>query len=240
MSFISINNLSKIFGSGHTVVKAVQDVSLSIESGDIVLIMGPSGSGKTTLISILGTLMHPTSGSVVIDGTDVTSMPASKLADFRLEKLGFVFQSFNLLAALNAEQNVMLPLLAKGVSKSVAREKAQELLTMLGVGARLSHLPRDLSGGEKQRVAIARALVNDPKVILADEPTANLDTKNGQEVMKLLCNIACREGKAVIIVSHDERLRDVAKRVVTIQDGKLLKEEAGNHDKNCPIEHSHA
>src|SRR3989344_6806622 len=240
MSLISINDLSKTFGAGHTAVKAVRDVSLDIQPGDIVLIMGPSGSGKTTLISMVGSLMKPTSGEAVIDSQNITKLSSSKLADFRLNKLGFVFQSFNLLAALNAEQNAMLPLLAKGTSKTIARKKARELLTRLGVEQRLLHLPRDLSGGEKQRVAVARALINEPKVILADEPTANLDSKSGKEVTTLLCNIACAEGKAVIIVSHDARLRDVAKRVITMEDGHLIGEELGNHDANCPVEHKHA
>lgn len=234
MSLITIQNLTKTFGSGHTAVKAVQDVSLSIEPGDIVLIMGPSGSGKTTLISMIGTLMTPTSGEITTDGVDVTNLSASKLADFRLHKLGFVFQSFNLLAALNAEQNVMIPLLAGKYPKIKARKKADQLLEQLGMSKRLYHIPGSLSGGEKQRVAVARALVNEPKVILADEPTANLDSKTGKEVITLLCNIACAEGKAVIIVSHDPRLKDMAKRVITIEDGRLTGEEKGNHNKTCP------
>lgn len=237
MSLVKTEHLSKTFGSGRTAIKAVRDVSLNIKAGDIVLIMGPSGSGKTTLISMIGTLLRPTEGSVEIDNQDVTKMPSDKLADFRLVSLGFIFQSFNLLAALNAEQNAMLPLLAKGIPKVAARQKARDLLTQLGMSERLQHLPRDLSGGEKQRVAVARALANEPKVILADEPTANLDTKSGQEVTRLLCNIACAEGKAVIIVSHDARLRDVAKRVIVIEDGRLVHEEPGGHDANCPIEH---
>ncbi len=234
MSLINVNSLSKTFGNGHAAVKAIQDVSLKIESGDIVLIMGPSGSGKTTLISMIGTLMTPTAGEISIDGVDVTKLSNSKLADFRLHKLGFVFQSFNLLAALNAEQNVMIPLLAGNTSKPRARKRADKLLGQLGMSHRLQHVPSSLSGGEKQRVAVARALVNEPKVILADEPTANLDSKTGKEVMTLLCNIACVEGKAVIIVSHDPRLKDMAKRVITIEDGKLTGEEKGNHNKNCP------
>lgn len=237
MSLIEINGLSRTFGTGHTAVKAVQDVSLNIDAGDIVLIMGPSGSGKTTLISMIGTLLRPTRGQIVIDGHDVTKLSSDKLADFRLSTLGFVFQSFNLLAALNAEQNAMLPLLAKGIRKSTARLKIRDQLTELGIGERLTHLPSHLSGGEKQRVAVARALANEPKVILADEPTANLDSKSGKEVTRLLCNIACAEGKAVIIVSHDTRLRDVAKRVIIIEDGRLVREEPGKHDANCPIEH---
>lgn len=233
MSLIEIDHITKSFGSGHTIVKAVQDVSLSVNNGDIVLIMGPSGSGKTTLISMIGTLMRPTSGSVIIDDHDITKLSPTKLAEFRLDTLGFVFQSFNLFSALSAEQNVMLPLLAKSVHKSEARKRARTLLTQLGVGKRLLHLPRDLSGGEKQRVAVARALVNNPKIILADEPTANLDTKSGKEVTELLCSIACNEGRAVIIVSHDVRLKEMAKRVITIEDGRLTGEVKGNHDKTC-------
>lgn len=240
MSLISIKNLSKTFGSGHTTVKAVQDISLDIEPGDIVLIMGPSGSGKTTLISMIGTLMRPSKGFVSIDGQNVTELSSNKLADFRLNTLGFVFQSFNLLAALTAELNVMLPLLANGTPKSAARKKASELLAKLGIEQRLHHLPRDLSGGEKQRVAVARALVNEPKLILADEPTANLDSKTGHEVMQLLCQTACSENRAVIIVSHDERLKNVAKRVITIEDGRFVREEKGNHEANCPMEHGRA
>lgn len=240
MSLINIKNLSKTFGSGHVAVKALQNISLDIGPGDIILIMGPSGSGKTTLVSIVGTLMRPSSGTVIIDNQDVTQLSASKVADFRLHTLGFVFQSFNLLAALTAEQNVMVPLIAKGVPKPIARKKARELLTRLGIQRRLLHLPRDLSGGEKQRVAVARALINEPKVILADEPTANLDSKSGKEVTALLCNIACAEGKSVIIVSHDSRLRDVAKRVIIIKDGRLVREEKGNHSANCPVEYKHA
>lgn len=240
MSLIEIENLSKTFGSGHTIVKAVQDISLRIESGDIVLIMGPSGSGKTTFISMVGTLMRPTKGVVSIDGQDVTELTYNKLADFRLNTLGFVFQSFNLLAALSAELNVMLPLLAKGVPKSAARKKARELLVELGIEQRLHHLPGYLSSGEKQRVAVARALINEPKLILADEPTANLDGKTGHEVMQLLCQTACSENRAVILVSHDSRLRDVAKRVITIEDGRLVCEEKGNHEANCPMEHHNA
>lgn len=234
MSLITIQNLTKTFGSGHATVKAVQDVSLTIEPGDIVLIMGPSGSGKTTLISMIGTLMTPTVGEISIDSVNVTRLNASKLADFRLHELGFVFQSFNLLAALNAEQNVMIPLLAGKTPKSKARKKADQLLEQLGMSKRLYHIPGSLSGGEKQRVAVARALVNEPKVILADEPTANLDSKTGKEVITLLCNIACAERKAVIIVSHDPRLKDMAKRVITIEDGKLTGEEKGNHENTCP------
>ena len=237
MSIIEAKNITKTFGTGHTAVKAIDDVSLTVEAGDIILIMGPSGSGKTTLISMLGTLMRPTGGTIWIGGEDISKMSAAKLADLRLHQLGFMFQSFNLLSALTAWQNAAVPLMVAGLPKKQAFQKAKELLEKLQLGERLDNLPKNLSGGEKQRVAVARALANQPTVILADEPTANLDSKTGHEVMQLLCQTACSEGRAVIIVSHDQRLKDVAKRVITIEDGRLTKEERGNHEANCPMEH---
>ncbi|MBI2592377.1 ABC transporter ATP-binding protein [Candidatus Saccharibacteria bacterium] len=237
MSIIEAKNITKIFGTGHTAVKAIDDVSLRVERGDIILVMGPSGSGKTTLISMLGTLMRPTGGTIWINGEDISEMPAAKLANLRLHQLGFMFQSFDLLSALTAQQNAAIPLMTVGLPKKQALKKAKELLEKLRLGDRLDNLPKNLSGGEKQRVAVARALANEPAVILADEPTANLDSKTGHEVMELLCNTACSEGRAVIIVSHDARLRDVAKRVIIIEDGRLVKEEMGNHAANCPMEH---
>ncbi len=239
MSVIEANNLTKVFGSGHTAVKAVDKISLKIEAGDIILIMGPSGSGKTTLISMLGSLMRPTAGTVLVDGQDISSLSDNQLASLRLHRLGFMFQSFNLLSALTAEQNAAIPLMTASLSKKQALKQAREILEKLHLGNRMNNLPRDLSGGEKQRVAAARALANQPEIILADEPTANLDSKTGHEVMQLLCQTACSEGRAVIIVSHDSRLRDVAKRVITIEDGRLTKEEKGNHEANCPMEHKH-
>lgn len=238
MSLISIKNLSKTFGSGHTAVKAVDNISLDIEPGDIVLVMGPSGSGKTTLISMIGTLMRPTSGQILVNGQDVSGMDNKALSELRLHSFGFMFQSFNLLSALTAEQNVTVPMLVAGTSKKQASTKAKNLLGNLHLEQRLTNLPKNLSGGEQQRVAIARALANDPELILADEPTANLDSKTGAEVMQLLCSTACVENRAVIIVSHDVRLKDVAKRVITIEDGRLTHEEKGNHEKSCPHNHS--
>jgi putative ABC transport system ATP-binding protein len=235
MSVVEVKNLTKIFGSGHTAVKAVDTISLSIEAGDIILVMGPSGSGKTTLISMIGTLLKPTEGQILIDGEDTATMSGTKLADLRLRKLGFMFQSFNLLSALTAEQNVAVPLLVAGSHKKQSKAKASKLLEKLHLEKRLGNLPKNLSGGEKQRVAVARALANDPKLILADEPTANLDRKTGQEVMQLLCNTACAENRAVIIVSHDARLKEFAKRVITIEDGKLVREEKGDHEQNCTM-----
>ena len=235
MSVIEARQVTKIFGSGHTAVKAINNVSLDVTPGNIILVMGPSGSGKTTLISMLGTLMRPTKGDIRLDGKNTKQLAPNQLADLRLRTLGFMFQSFNLLSALSALQNVMIPLLAAGVSKPTASKRAGELLAELHLGERLRNLPRDLSGGEKQRVAVARALANEPKVILADEPTANLDSKTGHDVMQLLCQTACSQGRAVVIVSHDTRIRQFAKRVITIEDGKLTNEEKGNHDQNCSM-----
>lgn len=233
MELLRVHNISKTFGSDHTAVKALDGVHLHVEPGGIVLIMGPSGSGKTTLLTIAGGLLKPTAGEVLIDGVDITNKTERELPAIRLSYLGFVFQSFNLLAALSAEENVMVPALIRGVPRPAALAKAQQLLKRLGLEKRMHALPSELSGGEKQRVAIARALINEPKVILADEPTANLDSRIGHEVMQLLCEIACAENRAVVIVSHDERLKTVAKRVITIEDGRLMKEEAGEHDRHC-------
>lgn len=233
MSVVSVQDVSKTFGAGHTAVTAVEHVSLEVESGDIVLVMGPSGSGKTTLLSMIGTLMSPTSGRILISGQDTSTLAPARLSALRLREFGFVFQTFNLLSALTAEENVMLPLLTAGMRRKEARAKARAALEQLQLGHRLRNLPRDLSGGEKQRVAIARSLANDPRLILADEPTANLDARTGQDVTLLLCETACRENRAVIIVSHDQRLRTAAKRVITIEDGRLTIEEDGEHNLNC-------
>ena len=235
MSLVA-SNITKIFGKGHTAVKAVDDVSLNILPGEVVLIMGPSGSGKTTLITILGGLLSPTEGLVVINHEDITKLKENKLPKFRLDNIGFIFQSFNILSALNATENVAVPLIARGIGHKKAAEAAQDFLKRLGLGERLNNKPSDLSGGEKQRVAIARALVTNPSIILADEPTANLDSKNGHEVMLKLCGVACQENKSVIIVSHDSRIKDIAHRVLWIEDGKLTKEEEGNHKTVCPHE----
>ncbi|MEO5316531.1 ATP-binding cassette domain-containing protein [Pseudarthrobacter sp. AG30] len=235
MSVVTVQDVSKTFGSGHTAVTAVDHVSLSVDAGDIVLVMGPSGSGKTTLLSMIGTLMSPTSGRILIAGQDTSTLSPAQLSRMRLREFGFVFQTFNLLSALTAEENVMMPLLTAGVPRKQARAKARAALEQLRLGHRLRNLPRDLSGGEKQRVAIARSLANDPRLILADEPTANLDGKTGQDVTLLLCETACSENRAVIIVSHDQRLRTAAKRVITIEDGRLSTEEAGEHNLHCSM-----
>ena len=231
------NGVTKIYDQGRaSEVKAVDNVSLTVSSGEIYLLMGPSGSGKTTLITILGGLLSATDGTVIINGEDITNLKENKLPKFRLSNIGFIFQSFNLLSALTASENVAVPLLAKGISRKKALEQAKEMLGRMALENRLDNKPASLSGGEKQRVAIARALITDPAILLADEPTANLDSKNGHEVMMKLCSISCEQNKSVIIVSHDSRIKEIAHKVLWIEDGKLTKEEDGNHKKVCPHE----
>lgn len=233
MSILTLRNVSKVYGSGRTALRAVAEVSLEVKAGHVTLIMGPSGSGKTTLLSMMGTLLQASQGEVVIDGSSVSSLDQQQLSKLRLQKIGFIFQASNLLSALTAEQNVALPLRANGTPKAEAHRKAKELLGRFHLEDRLSNLPSNLSGGEKQRVAIARALANDPAIILADEPTASLDSKTGHEVMRFLHDIAVQENRAVVIVSHDLRLRDIATQVITIEDGRLSKhEKVHNHDQD--------
>lgn len=214
-------HLVKVFGSGHTEVRAVDDVSIDIVRGELVLIMGPSGSGKTTLLSMLGALLKPTSGRVVIDGVEISGLRESELPDVRAHRVGFVFQAFNLLEALTVEENILFPArLVKG-DQSAARTRADELIERLDLRDRRNALPRTLSGGEKQRVAIARALINEPPVILADEPTGNLDSANGQEVLMLLYDVARDLGRSVILVTHDPRVEEVADRILWLEDGEF-------------------
>ncbi|MEK6278504.1 MAG: ABC transporter ATP-binding protein [Actinomycetota bacterium] len=218
---LSADAVEKTYGSGHGAVRAVRGIDLALEPGERVLVMGPSGSGKTTLVSMLGGMLTPSAGRVVLGGEDVYAHDEKERASLRLEKVGFIFQSFNLLSALTARENVELPLRLTGAGGGAARGRASELLERLGLGERESHRPRDLSGGEKQRVAIARALANRPEIVLADEPTANLDSETGRQVADILCRLGCEEGKGVVIVSHDQRLLDIASRVVWIEDGRL-------------------
>ena len=218
---LQIDHVSKRYGSGSTEVTAVHDVSLSVNPGEIVLIMGPSGSGKTTLLSMLGALLKPTDGEIRLNGTTLSALAENRLPEIRLKQFGFIFQDFNLLSALTALENVAIVAELAGSKSGEARRKAASLLTELGLGERLHFLPEKLSGGEKQRVAIARALVNDPSLILADEPTANLDSKIGHEIMRLLRHIAKEQGRSVVIVSHDQRIKDIADRVLWLEDGEF-------------------
>jgi len=219
---LELQKVSKIYGHGHTAVKAVDRADLSVRPGEIVLIMGPSGSGKTTLLSMAGLLLRPTEGRIWMNGKEATQFSERQLPALRLHNVGFVFQAYNLLGALTARENVEVVMNMAGVNGHAAHLRAVELLTMLGLAHRLNHLPADLSGGEKQRVALARALANDPPLILADEPTGNLDSKIGREVMELLCcGLGRDQGRAIVIVTHDHRLRDIADRLLWLEDGYL-------------------
>ncbi|MCC7165641.1 MAG: ATP-binding cassette domain-containing protein [Anaerolineae bacterium] len=230
---LQINHVTKRFGAGETQVMAVRDVSLTVAPGEIVLIMGPSGSGKTTLLSMLGALLKPSEGTIALHGTTISALKEDRLPDIRLRQFGFIFQDFNLLSALTALENVALVAELAGVKYGTAHNKATEILIELGLGARLHFLPEKLSGGEKQRVAIARALVNDPTLILADEPTANLDSKIGHEIMRLLRAIAKEQGRSVIIVSHDQRIKDIADRVLWLEDGQFKEMKTRAVDPVC-------
>jgi putative ABC transport system ATP-binding protein len=221
---LKMEDVTKIYGSGERAVRALEDVSLEARVGEVVLVMGPSGSGKTTLLTIAGALLRPTRGTVWLCGTNVTQMNETRLAFIRRQKVGFIYQSFNLLEALTAIENVSLVATAAALNGATPHDVAREFLETLGLGARLNSLPKQLSDGEKQRVAIARALAKNPDLMLADEPTANLDAKRGHEVMELLRQKALETGKAVVIVSHDHRIRDVADRVVWLEDGRLRAE----------------
>jgi len=218
---LEVRGLTKVFGSGESAVRAVDGVDLTVRRGEIALIMGPSGSGKTTLLTMVGGLLRPTSGSVTIQGLDITSLPESRLPDVRRKRVGFVFQTFNLLEALSAVENVVLASNVAGVTGRPARERAESLLINSGLRHRLHFRPRALSGGEKQRVSIARALANAPLLILADEPTANLDSKHGHDVMVLLRDLARQERHSVVVVSHDHRIREIADRVLWLEDGRF-------------------
>jgi len=226
---LTASNLSKHYGHGHTEVRAVNDVSMQIERGEIVLIMGPSGSGKTTLLSMLGGLLRPTRGQIEIDGIEITTLPESALPAIRAHKVGFIFQTFNLLEALTVEENILFPAQLQSGGIREARPRAAALIDTLGLAHRRRALPRTLSGGEKQRVAIARALINEPRLILADEPTGNLDSETGQEVMMILHAIARDEGRAVLLVTHDPRVEEIADRVLWLEDGALRDRKTEDH-----------
>lgn len=214
-------HLIKTFGEGATEVRAVNDVTLEVAPGELVAIMGPSGSGKTTLVSMLGALLRPSSGRIEIDGGEITSLSEAELSDLRALKIGFIFQAFNLLDALTVEENILFPAQLAPGGMQAARLRADDLMARLKLTPRKSALPRTLSGGEKQRVAIARALINEPKLIFADEPTGNLDSRSGQDVLMILHNIARDQGRSVVLVTHDQRVEDVADRTFWLVDGAL-------------------
>ncbi len=220
-ALVRIRNLVKVFGEGETRVEAVRGLELALERGEIALVMGPSGSGKTTFLSMLGGLLRITAGEIWVDGTNIAALSERELPPFRARTFGFVFQDFNLVASLSARENVEVALNIAGERGRAARERARALLEDMGLGGRLDFPVEKLSGGEKQRVAIARAIANRPALILADEPTANLDSQRGAETMRLLRKLAKEEGTTVVMVSHDQRLREVADRVLWLEDGRF-------------------
>jgi putative ABC transport system ATP-binding protein len=218
---IEIRQLYKTYGKGVAAVHALAGVDLDVNAGELLMLVGPSGSGKTTLLSIMGCILQATNGSVKVDGRETVGLPESRLPRVRLEHFGFIFQGFNLFPALTARENVELALHLKGVSGSAARRRASLLLAQVGLEDKLAAYPADLSGGQKQRIAIARALAGDPPIILADEPTAALDSHSGQTLMEILTALARERGRAVVVVTHDNRVLRYADRTVHIADGRI-------------------
>lgn len=223
MNILEVKNLSKIYGKGDTLVKAVDDVSFTVEQGEFVAIIGPSGSGKSTLLHIIGGVDAPTTGNVIIDGTDITKLKESPLSIFRRRQIGLVYQFYNLIPILTVEENLTLPLLLDG--RKPNKEQIDYLVGNLGLGDRLKHLPNQLSGGQQQRVSIGRALANNPALLLADEPTGNLDSENSKEIVALLRKFNREHNQTVIMITHDERIAQSADRIIAIEDGKIVKDE---------------
>ena len=219
-ALIHIENMKKIYNPGENEVRALDGIDLDIEKGDLVAIVGHSGSGKSTLMNMLGCLDTPTSGKYVLDGQDVASMTDNQLADVRNKEIGFIFQGFNLISNLDAVGNVELPLVYRGVSKNERKQLAMEALKSVGLEDRMKHKPNEMSGGQQQRVAVARAVAAKPPIILANEPTGNLDTKSTQEIMEILKELH-RSGRTVIIITHDEEIASQAHRVIRILDGRI-------------------
>lgn len=226
---IQVEELTKIYQMGETEVRALNGASFTIGKGELVAIMGPSGSGKTTLMSIIGCLDVPTSGRYILDGTSVENMKDTQLAEIRGHKIGFVFQQFNLLARTSALENVMLPLTYAGISGKERQKRAVEALERVGLGDRTQHAPNELSGGQQQRVAIARAIVNEPAILLADEPTGALDSKTGVEIMELFQSLHNDHGQTVILVTHDSYVARHTNRVILLSDGHVVSDEINHH-----------
>ncbi len=223
MELLKAEHLSKVYGTGENEVRALDDVSFLIQPGEFVAIIGPSGSGKSTLLHILGGVDRPTSGHVYLDGKDVYSQNEEQLAIFRRREVGLIYQFYNLIPVLNVEENLTLPVLMDG--RQVNRERLMELLEILDLKKRRSHLPNQLSGGQQQRVSIGRALMNAPAIVLADEPTGNLDSKNSQEIMELLKLSNQKYGQTLVIITHDENIALQADRIISIEDGRVARDE---------------
>ena len=219
---IVLRNVWKIYRMGKVLVQALKGINLRVRRGESICIMGPSGSGKTTLLNIIATIDKPTKGEVSVCGEDVTKMSETQLARFRLKNIGIVFQFYNLLPELNALENVMLPLLLTGIPKSKARSIALDLLNKVGLSSKANHKPAELSGGERQRVAIARAIANNPKILLADEPTGNLDLESKKQVLELFKELNMSEGITMIIVSHDPLVSKYTRKTIHLVDGKIV------------------
>ena len=227
MEILKIKNLSKIYGKGATQVKALDNVSFTVEKGQFVAIVGPSGSGKSTLLHILGGVDKATSGSVVIDNTDISQLDETALAIFRRRQIGLVYQFYNLIPILTVEENLTLPLLLDG--RKPDKRIVDDLLKRLGLSERTRHLPNQLSGGQQQRVSIGRALINNPAIMLADEPTGNLDSENSRDIVNLLRYFNKEYNQTVIIITHDERIALSADRIISIEDGKIVRDEVQIH-----------
>ena len=224
MEILKVNNLSKVYGKGDTQIKALDDINFSVEKGEFVAIVGPSGSGKSTLLHVLGGVDTPSSGQVLVDGTDICALDQTKLAIFRRRQIGLIYQFYNLIPILNVEENITLPLLLDERSLDEARLK--EIVATLGLADRVGHLPNQLSGGQQQRVSIGRALINDPALILADEPTGNLDSSNSKEIIALLQLSNQRYRQTLILVTHDPDIALQAGRIITFSDGHIVRDEA--------------
>jgi len=224
MEILEVHNLSKVYGKGDTQIKAIDDISFNVEKGEFVAIVGPSGSGKSTLLHILGGVDTPSSGQVLVDGTDICALDQTKLAIFRRRQIGLIYQFYNLIPILNVEENITLPLLLDERRLDEARLK--EIVATLGLSDRVGHLPNQLSGGQQQRVSIGRALINNPALILADEPTGNLDSSNSKEILALLKLSNKRYHQTLIIVTHDRDIALQADRIITFGDGRIMRDEA--------------
>jgi len=220
-AIVKVQGVKKAYRMGKVIVPALRGVSFEVREGEFLAVLGPSGSGKSTLLHLIGCLDRPDEGKIIVDGADVLKLSDEELAELRLRKIGFVFQFFNLLPRLTAIKNVELPLIIAGVPEKEARERAKEMLRLVGLEARVSHRPTELSGGEQQRVAIARALINNPKIVLADEPTGNLDTKSGWEIVQLMKRLNEERGQTFIVVTHDPHIAETADRILYLKDGLI-------------------